>query len=172
MLRRELLTTGLAALTAGQALLTHQALANTKLGAPAPDFSITPLSGPTLSSADLRGKVVILNFWATWCQPCRTEMPAFEAYYKAHQKEGLEILAVSQDEASLDAKVSALASALSFPVALARKCHTEGFGRIWQLPISFVIDREGRLRADGSQKPIIFDEAKLDQLVSPLLRKK
>src|SRR5262249_58494104 len=67
---------------------------------PAPDFTLSTLSGASLSGADLRGKVVLLNFWATWCVPCRKEMPSIEALYQRYKDRGLEVVAISLDKGS------------------------------------------------------------------------
>lgn len=157
-------------LVAAAALLaTPAAAAAPRQGRPAPDFHAVTLDGRSLSLSSLRGKVVLLNFWASWCGPCRGEMPALDAFYKARRDHGLEIVAISQDAPAQDAVVRALASGLSFPVALERDAAYRGYGDIYALPTSFVIDRSGVLRLDGARHPVIFDVYKLDQVISPLL---
>jgi thiol-disulfide isomerase/thioredoxin len=151
------------------ALLATPAAAAPRQGRPAPDFHAVTLDGRSLSLSSLRGKVVLLNFWASWCGPCRGEMPALDAFYKARRDHGLEIVAISQDAPAQDAAVRALASGLSFPVALERDAAYRGYGDIYALPTSFVIDRSGVLRLDGARHPVIFDVYKLDQVISPLL---
>ena len=64
-----------------------------KVGQPAPDFTVTTFGGHTVKLADLKGDVIILNFWATWCGPCRAELPLLEAYFKAYSKNGFQVLA-------------------------------------------------------------------------------
>ena len=151
------------------ALLATPAVAAPRQGQPAPDFRAVTLDGRSLSLSSLRGKVILLNFWASWCGPCRGEMPALDAFYKARRDHGLEIVAISQDAPAQDAVVRALAQNLSFPVALERDAAYRGYGEIDALPTSFVIDRSGVLRLDGARHPVIFDVYKLDQVVSPLL---
>jgi thiol-disulfide isomerase/thioredoxin len=114
--------------------------------------------------------VVIVNFWATWCTPCLAEMPALEAYYTRHRPEGLEILAISMDDARDVAAVRATASKFSFPVALKSEADFEGLGRIWRMPSTFVVDREGILRRNGSTGEAEVNLPLLESLVTPLLR--
>lgn len=168
--RRDCLALGLAALLAETAAVP--ALADPRVGKPAPDFAVTTLDGGRYSANTLRGKVVLLNFWATWCLPCRAEMPTLDAYYRAHKAQGLEILAISQDEARRDDQVRKVADTVSYPVAFARDASYHGYGRIWSLPLSFVIDRSGVLRIDGSRHPFVFDAAGLERTVTPLLAQK
>lgn len=150
--------------------VSASAQAGAVVGKPAPDFQLTSLDGHALSLASLKGKVIVVNFWATWCGPCRAEMPALDAYYKAHKASGLEIIAVSQDDKAQDAKVRTVAKTITLPTVLARDAKVAGFGRLWQLPTTFVIDRSGVLRFDGSDKATVFTPALLDQVVGPLLK--
>ena len=153
-------------------LLSALAFAAPKEGAPAPRFGIKTLDGKTIDSETLRGKVVVLHFWATWCPPCREEMPALEKFYVEHRSEGLEIIAVSADDAGDEAKVRQFAGSYSYPIALAANSRTDGFGRVWVLPLTFVIDRKGILRkADwtGAEK---IDAASLGKLILPLINEK
>ena len=172
MKRRELIFTGLAALAAGSTLAGPAPAGGIKLGQAAPGFEVKTLDGKTLSAHALRGKVVILSFWATWCGPCRQEMPALEAYYKAHAAQGLEIVAISMDDPNKDAMVRQVMSSYSFPAVLQRQAKVMDYGHVLALPMAFVIGRDGTLRMDGSQKVAAFDAASLDQIVTPLLKSK
>lgn len=154
----------------GLAALATSTDAGVAPGKPAPDFRIQTLGGKTLTLASLKGKVVILNVWATWCAPCRAEMPAFDAYYKAHKAKGLEIIAISQDTVKLDAKVTDLAKGLSFATAFGRNADIKGYGNIGQVPATFIIDRRGRLAFDGSRDATVFTPDLLARTVTPLLR--
>lgn len=73
-------------------------IGNVEIGQQAPDFQLVTLSGDTVALADYEGQPVILNFWATWCPPCRAEMPALEDAYQAHQADGLVVLALNREE--------------------------------------------------------------------------
>lgn len=138
-------------------------------GAPAPAFEIRTLTGALIDSASSKGKVVLLHFWATWCPPCREEMPILEKFYREHRKDGFEIAAISIEGASDEAAVRDAAKQYSYPVALISQTKLEGYGRIWRIPLSFVIDRNGILRKSdwsGEQK---IDAANLERFVRPLL---
>jgi peroxiredoxin len=144
--------------------------ASPKAGTTAPDFSVRTLDGRTLNLASLRGKVILLHFWATWCPPCREEFPVLQQFYQQHQQDGLEIIAVSIENADDIDKVRAFANAYTFPLALINTADVGGYGRIWRLPLSFVIDRDGVLRkADWSgDEPI--NAHSLENRVLPWLK--
>lgn len=138
-------------------------------GKPAPPFEVKTIDGQVIDSAKTRGQVVLLHFWATWCPPCREEMPAIEKFYSEHHSEGFEAIAISVDEAADEAKVKEYAKAFTYPVALVNAASIQGYGRIWALPLTFVIDRKGVLRKSdwtGEQK---IDAASLNAYVLPLL---
>ena len=113
---------------------------------PAPDFTLTTLSGTSLSLADLRGKVVLLNFWATWCGPCRKEMPAIEALYQRYKDRGLEVLAISLDKLST-AVVEAFVKEMgvTYRVALDPAWATARTYAVRAVPATFLIDRAGNV---------------------------
>ena len=146
------------------------AAAELREGMPAPAFRAELLDGGRFDSANQRGKVIVLNFWATWCKPCREEMPALDAYYRAHRADGLEMIAISIEDADDVAKVRRTMKDFSYPAALASASRTERYGRLWRLPVTFVIDRRGILRFDGFKFPKALDLAALERIVTPLLR--
>ena len=113
----------------------------------APDFSLNTLDGEQVSLSGLRGKVVLINFWATWCPPCKTEMPAIQAAYQAYRDQGLVVLAVNttdQDEADA-ARQFAQSAGLTFP--LLADVNGDAFRRyqVQALPTSFFVDRQGKI---------------------------
>ena len=113
--------------------------------------------------------MVVINIWATWCGPCRAEMPALQAFYQAHRDDGLMVLAISLDDrADLD-KVRAVMRDFSYPAAMADDAKIDGYGRLWRVPLTFVIDRAGVLRRDGFKATPTIDAAVLDHDVLPLL---
>ena len=111
----------------------------------APDFTLERLDGEEIRLSDLRGKVVLLNFWATWCPPCRSEMPAFQEAYADYEEEGFVILAVNATRQDTPEKVVAFIAeyGLSFPVVLDEKGEVNQLYLVQSLPTSFFIDEEG-----------------------------
>lgn len=113
---------------------------------PAPDFTLPALSGGTLRLSDLRGKVVLLNFWATWCFACRTEMPAIEALYQRYKDQGLEVLAVNLDvlsTAGVEAFVKEVG--LTFRILLDPAWAAARAYRVLGLPTTYLVDRAGNV---------------------------
>lgn len=140
------------------------------IGNAAPPIALHTLDGQTIDLKELRGKVVIVTFWATWCDPCREELPLLSRYAQAHAGDGLVILGFSLDGAEELDQVRSVASTLSFPVGLLGDPHVPGYGRIWHLPVSFTVDREGRLVDNGwKAKQPAWTQQRLDEVVTPLL---
>ena len=146
--------------------------AGPKEGSPAPRATANTLSGITLDTETLRGKVVVLHFWATWCPPCREEMPVLEKFYSEHRGDGLEIIAISMDEAGDETKVKQFSQKFSYSIAMQSNSKVEQFGRIWALPLTFVIDRRGILRKSDWTGQEKVDDASLAKIVLPLLQEK
>ena len=138
----------------------------------APLLTAKLLDGKSFSTESVKGEVVIVNFWATWCPPCRQEMPAFESYYQKHKNQGLRIIAVSLDEPADLAKVREVMRDYTFDATLESESQHKGYGRIWRLPLTFVIDRKGVLRKDGWYGAAGIDLPLLDKIVTPLLEEK
>jgi thiol-disulfide isomerase/thioredoxin len=128
------------------------------------------LDGRRLSTSDMLGQVVILTFWATWCSPCREELPLLSEYLAQHADAGLRILGFGLDTRERLAEVRQVSQSLNFPVGLMSDSSAPGYGRIWRLPVSFTIDRQGRLAEDGwKEKQPVWTRERLDQVVTPLL---
>jgi len=128
------------------------------------------LDGQSIATRDMVGQVVFVTFWATWCEPCREELPLFSAYAVRHASEGLRVLGFSLDGPEALPKVRDVAATLSFPIGLLGSAYAGAYGRIWRLPVSFVIDRAGRLAHNGwndEQQP--WTKEKLQRVVDPLL---
>jgi cytochrome c biogenesis protein CcmG/thiol:disulfide interchange protein DsbE len=135
-----------------------------RVGRPAPGFTLVTLDHQKYSLSDLRGKVVVLNFWATWCAPCKAELVAMNNYARRHSGEGLAIFAIKTDDYPAD-KLVDLAKALPFPVVA--DFRSWDYGEINnQVPSSYVIDRAGVLRLKQAGA---FNEDGFDQTISPLL---
>ena len=140
------------------------------VGSPAPEIEAKLLDSPAQFRLSAnRGKVVIVNFWATWCAPCIAEMPALQAYYEKHKAEGLEILAISMDDSRDLPKVRIVAGNFTFPIAVKSEANFKGLGRIWRMPSTFVVDRQGILRKDGKAGEAEVTLPLLESLVTPLL---
>ncbi|AHF04459.1 alkyl hydroperoxide reductase [Marichromatium purpuratum 984] len=112
---------------------------------PAPEFGLDTPAGETLRLADYRGRVVILNFWATWCPPCRAEMPSMQRAYEALAGDGVEILAINVDEDAATVADFGARLGLGFPLLVdPGSTVTLDYG-VRGLPTSYVIDPEGRV---------------------------
>ena len=117
-----------------------------KVDYPAPDLSLTDISGKSSSLADYRGQVVLVNLWATWCPPCKEEMPALETYYRRHVSKGFVIVAVNDGDPAPDVVQFVEDYGLTFPVWLDPEyIATEQAFKTLNLPSSFVIDRQGQI---------------------------
>ena len=162
---------GLAACLACEGLRSPAAWAGgLHVGAPAPTATLVTLDGRRLSTSDMLGQVVILTFWATWCSPCREELPLLSEYLAQHADAGLRILGFGLDTRERLAEVRQVSQSLNFPVGLMSDSSAPGYGRIWRLPVSFTIDRQGRLAEDGwKEKQPVWTRERLDQVVTPLL---
>ena len=112
----------------------------------APDFALPTLSGETVRLADLRGKVVFLNFWATWCVPCRTEMPTIEALYQRYKGRGLDVLAVNMDKSSTTGvEAFAKEAGVTFRIVLDPSWSAARAYGVRGLPTTYLIDRTGNV---------------------------
>lgn len=142
-------------------------------GQPAPPLVLHTLDGRRIATRDLSGRVVIATFWATWCDPCREELPLLSAYAAKHAQQGLRVLGFSLDGPEDLPKVKAVAAGLSFPVGLLGSPWAGDYGRIWRIPVSFVIDRKGRLADNGwDDANPAWTKERLQQVVDPLLLRK
>jgi len=112
----------------------------------APDFTLTDRDGEIVSLSALRGKVVLINFWATWCGPCRTEMPLLEALYKRYESLGFELLGVNVEENSRDADTFLRDSPVTFPILYDPKNQVSQLFDVAAMPSTVLVDREGNVR--------------------------
>jgi len=118
-----------------------------KVGAPAPALVGQTIDGKPFDLAKLRGHVVIANVWATWCTPCRVEMPTLEAFYKAHQAQGVVLVGLSADRPRDAATVDRVMSAFSYPAIVLKNAKVDGFTPPNILPVTYVIDAKGIVRS-------------------------
>ena len=139
----------------------------TDIHQPVPPFTATLLDGRSISGESLRGKVVLVNFWATWCPYCRHEMPAMQEFYRDYQAQGFEILALSIDSDPAKVRDFMRKEGYQFPVAMNSPSQHTAFGEVSSVPTSFLIDKRGILRKKISGQ---VHYARLKELVEPLLK--
>ena len=135
---------------------------------PAPGWELKDLDGKTVHSSDFKGKIVVLDFWATWCQPCRAEIPGFIELQKKYQGQGLAIVGISVDQAGLDTiKSFAKKLGINYPVVLTDAKIDAAYGGIDGLPTTLIIDRSGRI----VKRHLGFTEkSEIESEIKPLLK--
>jgi len=134
----------------------------TEQNQPAPEV---PLQAGKFMS-DLHGKVVLVNFWGTWCPYCRHEMPAMQAFYQANRSRGFEIVAYSLDKTQAEVDEFMRANGFTFPAPLAAPPVMQAFGGVDRVPLSFVVDREGVIRQRIAGQ---VHRGRLEKLIEPWL---
>jgi len=149
--------------------ISAPAMAGLDVGEPAPEIKGILVDGKPFSLATNKGKVVLVNFWASWCEPCREEMPAIEAYLKKNKAKGFEVLAITMDKPADMEQAKHIMRNYSFLFAEKKQMDYSDYGRIWRIPSSFIIDRQGILRKNGMTGDPKVDTKLLEELVTPLL---
>jgi len=149
--------------------LANNALAAIEVGQPAPNIEGTLIDGKPFSLQANKGKVVLVNFWASWCEPCREEMPAIEAFLKKNKSKGFEVLAITMDKPSDIEQAKQIMRNYSFLFAEKKQMDYSDYGRIWRIPSTFIIDKQGILRKNGMKGDATVDTKLLEELVAPLL---
>ena len=145
-------------------MISASATAAVKIGEPSPPFELTLIDGTKVRSADLHGQVVVLNFWATWCGPCKAELPLLDTYYRIRKDNGLRVFAVATEDSLPASKLKPLFAAMAIPSARRIKGQ---FAVMGALPTNYIIDRAGVVRY---AKAGAFDLNELNILLVPLLR--
>jgi peroxiredoxin len=129
---------------------TRTGIAKTKTaglnGTLAPDFQLKGLDGQQVRLSDFRGKAVLLNFWATWCAPCKIEMPWFVDLQKQYASQGLQVIGVAMDDSG-EAAIAKFAKemAVNYPVLIGKESVGDAYGGVEFLPTTFFIDRQGKV---------------------------
>jgi len=134
------------------------------------DFQVPTAGDGTLRLSDFRGKVVFLNFWATWCKPCEEEMPSIERLHRKFKDRGLVVLAISMDADGAPVVRPFVAKhKLTFPVGLDPRLAVSGPYGVWALPVTLIIDRSGR-RVLAANGPREWDSPAADALFESILK--
>ena len=136
---------------------------NSSVGDLAPAFELTMPDASVTRLSELRGRVIVLNFWATWCGPCRTELPLLDNYYRRFRTDGLSIFAVATQETLPIDRYRRFLAGLAMPGARRMR---GGYPIVGALPTTYVIDRAGAIRYAGAGA---LDRATLDAILLPLL---
>jgi cytochrome c biogenesis protein CcmG/thiol:disulfide interchange protein DsbE len=166
-LRAALSVAALTALAAGFDFTPGPAAARgAEVGEAAPALIAPELDGKTFDLAAERGKVVIVNFWATWCGPCRAEMPLLNRFYLEHRAQGLALVGVSVDDRHDRKEVVEIMRQFAYPAVLASSATANGFGPPLAVPMTWIIDAKGVVRA---RLVSAVTEQALAQAVLPLL---
>jgi thiol-disulfide isomerase/thioredoxin len=126
----------------------------------APDFTLPRLDGQDLRLSSYRGKVVLLDFWATWCDPCREETPHFVELQQAYGDRGLQIIGVSMDDSPDPVRPFYQQFHMNYPVVMGTAKTGELYGGVLGLPIAFLIGRDGPIYAKhvGATDPAVFEK--------------
>jgi cytochrome c biogenesis protein CcmG/thiol:disulfide interchange protein DsbE len=132
----------------------------------APDFTRTDLEGKSLNLRQYRGKVVLLNFWATWCGPCLIEIPTFAAWQNTYRTAGLQVVGISMDDDAAPVKRMYQKDRLNYPVAMGDAELGELFGGVLGLPLTYLIDPDGRIVGRYQGEP---DLRRLEARIKSLL---
>jgi thiol-disulfide isomerase/thioredoxin len=143
------------------------ALAAPQIDAAAPSLVTSELGGEIFDLAKLRGQVVLVHYWATWCAPCRKEMPILDSFYRKHHAQGLEVIGISADRPQDIARVRKRSATLSYPTSTIDRISENGFGQPEGFPLTYVIDRDGIVR----DKFIDVSEQLLADVLLPLLKR-
>ncbi len=134
------------------------------VGKPAPSFVLRLVDGGNVTSESLRGKVVVLNYWATWCVPCKRELPLLDAYYRATEQHGLRVFAITTEDSIPMSKLKPLRAVMAIPFVARMR---GDYGILKGVPTNYVIDRQGVVR---HAKAAALDLDDLNNILIPLLQ--
>lgn len=132
-------------------------------GGVAPDFSLKSTEGKTVTLSGFKGEVVVLNFWATWCPPCRAEIPDFVEFYNAYKEKGVVVLGIVLNSPDKDVQNMIQQNKISYPVLISDGKVEEKYGGIRFIPTTIIVDRAGRIvkrQVGGMKKPDLEAAAK------------
>jgi cytochrome c biogenesis protein CcmG, thiol:disulfide interchange protein DsbE len=120
-------------------------VAQLKIGDAAPAFTIKTINGKSVSLSDFRGDVVLLNFWATWCGPCQTEMPRFMRFQRQYGPQHFQVIGISMDDSDAPVRTFAAKLKVNYPIAVGTAKLAGSYGGILGMPITLLIDRSGNI---------------------------
>ena len=120
-------------------------VAQVKIGNTAPSFAIKTTDGKRIALSEYQGKVILLNFWATWCGPCQTEMPRFVRFQREYSARGFQVIGISMDDSDAPVRTFISKLKLNYPISMGDAKLAESYGGILGLPITLLIDRTGRI---------------------------
>lgn len=137
-------------------------------GKKAPDWSLKGMDGKAINFSDFSGKVVIVNLWATWCPPCRREIPDFIELQKEYKEQGLVIIGISLDQSEAPVKPFVEKNSINYPVVMGNSEVAQLYGNIRSIPTTFIVDSDGNIVESffGLRSKEIFEES-----IKPLLKK-
>ena len=135
------------AVVSGEGGASAWAGASPTVAQPAPDFERPTLDGRAVKSADWRGRVVLVNFWASWCAPCLIEMPQFSDWQQRHAGRGFQVVGISMDDSAAPVRRLLAQRPVTYPVVMGDTALAKLYGGIYGLPSTFLIDRKGIIRA-------------------------
>lgn len=139
-------------------------------GDAAPQFNAKLFSGLQVNNASYSKKVILINFWASWCDPCRQELPALEQYQREHIKDAFKIITVSMDDKADLSKAIKIMKDYGFDSTWIGQSDFRQFDRIWRIPLSYLIDKNGQIiKADWYQDNDGLTQQLLEKTINPLL---
>jgi len=132
----------------------------------APDFTLQDINGKTIKLSDYRGKVVIINFWATWCPPCLAEIPDFVKFYNAYREKGVEIIGIAVNSTIDDTKKIISEKKINYPVCMSDGKIENLYGGIRAVPTTFIIDKQGNIHKKNIGS---LEESQLTEIMQGIL---
>ena len=135
------------------------------VGDSAPNFSRADLSLRKIVLSSYRGKVVLLNFWATWCGPCLIEMPAFMEWQKQYGSGKFQVIGVSMDDEPAEVVATVARLKLNYPVLMGDEYLGDAYGGVFGLPVTFLIDRDGKIQARYQDAPLARIKSDIQNLM-------